>query len=101
MYAIISDGSKQYRVQEGDQVMVERLDADAPEVRPIMVVTDDNVISGRSDLEKVKIAVSIVGDSKGKKIDGFNYKNKTNQRKRYGHRQKYHLISIDKITAQN
>jgi large subunit ribosomal protein L21 len=99
MYAIISDGSKQYKVQEGDKVTVERLDVDAPVVTPIMVVDGDKVLSSRSDLSKVSVSVSIVGDTAGKKIDGFNYKPKANQRKRYGHRQKYHVISIDKITA--
>lgn len=99
MYAIISDGSKQYKVQEGDEVTVERLDVDAPAVTPIMVVDGDRVIASKPDLEKVSVAVSIVRDVAGKKIDGFNYKPKANQRKRYGHRQKYHVISIDKITA--
>lgn len=99
MYAIISDGAKQYKVQEGDNVTVERLNADAPAVTPIMIVDGDKVISAKADLDKATIAVSIVGDTAGKKIDGFNYKNKSNNRKRYGHRQKYHVISIDKITA--
>lgn len=99
MYAIISDGSKQYKVQEGDEVMVERLDESAPAVTPIMIVDGDRVISAKSDLEKSSISVSFVRNATGKKIDGFNYKNKSNNRKRYGHRQKYHVISIDKITA--
>lgn len=99
MYAIISDGSKQYKVQEGDEVTVERLDAQAPAVTAVMVVAGDRVITEKADLDNVKIAVSIVRDAAGKKIDGYNYKSKANQRKRYGHRQKYHVISIDKITA--
>jgi len=99
MYAIISDGSKQYKVQEGDEVIVERLDAQNPSVTPVLVVNGDKVISSRSDLEKVNVSVSIVRDAAGQKVRGFNYKPKANQRKRYGHRQKYHVISIDKITA--
>lgn len=99
MYAIISDGSKQYKVQEGDTLTVERLDIDSPKVTPILIVDGANVISSESDLSKASVSVSIVGDATGKKIDGFNYKPKANQRKRYGHRQKYHVIKIDKITA--
>lgn len=99
MYAIISDGSKQYKVQEGDEVTVERLDESAPSVTPVMVVDGDRVISSKSDLAKASVSVSFVRQSAGKKIDGFNYKNKSNNRKRYGHRQKYHVISIDKIKA--
>lgn len=99
MYAIISDGSKQYKVQEGDEVTVERLDETSPSVTPIMIVDGDKVIAAKSDLAKASVKVSFVRHATGKKIDGFNYKNKSNNRKRYGHRQKYHVISIDKITA--
>lgn len=99
MYAIISDGSKQYKVQEGDEVTVERLDESAPAVTPVMVVDGDRVITSKSDLAKASVSVSFVRHAAGKKIDGFNYKNKSNNRKRYGHRQKYHVISIDKIKA--
>ena len=45
MYAIISDGSKQYKVQEGDEVTVERLDEQSPQVTPIMIVDGDTVIA--------------------------------------------------------
>lgn len=99
MYAIISDGSKQYKVQEGDEVTVERLDESAPSVTPVMVVDGDRVIASKADLAKSSVSVSFVREASGKKIDGFNYKNKSNNRKRYGHRQKYHVISIDKINA--
>jgi large subunit ribosomal protein L21 len=99
MYAIISDGSKQYKVEEGDEVRVERLDADSPAVTPVMIVDGNKVLAKASELSNASIQVSIVGDAAGKKIDGFNYKNKSNNRKRYGHRQKYHVIKIDKITA--
>lgn len=99
MYAIISDGSKQYKVQEGDKVTVERLDEESPQVTPVMIVDGDKVIASKADLAKASVKVSFVGHAAGKKIDGFNYKNKSNNRKRYGHRQKYHVISIDKISA--
>jgi large subunit ribosomal protein L21 len=99
MYAIISDGSKQYKVQEGDEVVVERLNSESPTVTPIMIVDGDTVLASQSDLAKASVSVSFVRDTAGKKIDGFNYKNKSNNRKRYGHRQKYHVITIDKITA--
>ncbi len=98
MYAVISDGSKQYKVSEGDQVMVERLDEDSPAVKAVMLVDGDKIITSKSELENVQVKVSIVSEAKGDKIQGFNYKNKSNQRKRYGHRQKYHLISIDQIS---
>ena len=99
MYAIINTGGKQYKVEEGDEIVVERIHNEENAVRPIMIVDGKTVISAKSALEKAKIGFSIIGDTTGKKIDGFNYKSKANQRKRYGHRQKYHVIKIDKITA--
>ena len=99
MYAIINTGGKQYKVEQGDEIVVERINDETNAVRPIMIVDGKTVVSPKSALEKAKIGFSIVKDTAGKKIDGFNYKNKTNQRKRYGHRQKYHVIKIDKITA--
>jgi len=99
MYAIINTGGKQYKVEEGDEIVVERIHNEEGAVTPIMIVDGKTVISAKSALGKAKIGFSIVGNTAGKKIDGFNYKSKANQRKRYGHRQKYHVIKIDKITA--
>lgn len=99
MYAIINTGGKQYKVEEGDEIVVERIHDEANAVKAIMIVDGKTVVSSKSDLEKAKIGFSIVGNTTGNKIDGFNYKNKSNQRKRYGHRQKYNVIKIEKITA--
>lgn len=99
MYAIIKTGGKQYKVEQGDEIVVERINNEANAVVPVMIVDGKTVVSSKSALEKATIGFSIVGDTAGTKIDGFNYKPKANQRKRYGHRQKYHVIKIDKITA--
>jgi large subunit ribosomal protein L21 len=101
MYAVISTGGKQYRVSEGERLEVERLgDPDTSvELSPILVVDGDRVVSAAKDLAKAKVEATIVGEAKGPKIVGFTYKNKTNQRKRWGHRQHYSTIEITGITG--
>jgi large subunit ribosomal protein L21 len=56
-------------------------------------------VSAPKDLAKVKVKATVVGEAKGPKITGFTYKNKTNQRKRWGHRQHYSTIEITGITG--
>ena len=98
MYAVIATGGKQYRVEEGDHVEVERLDADEVTLQPVLVVDGDVVLATASQLESASVSARVVGDAKGPKINGFTYKNKSNQRKRWGHRQKYSTIEITGIT---
>jgi large subunit ribosomal protein L21 len=57
------------------------------------------VIAAPGDLEGATVSARIVGQTKGPKIRGFTYKNKTNQRKRWGHRQKYATIEITGISG--
>ena len=100
MYAIVATGGKQYRVEEGQTLEVERLaDGDAEiELRPVMVVDGDDVLATPSDLEGASVSATVVGEAKGPKIDGFTYKSKTNNRRRYGHRQTYSTIKITGIS---
>ena len=101
MYAVISTGGKQYRVSEGERLDVELLgpDNDEVELSPVLIVDGDRVVSAPGDLAKVKVKATVVGEAKGPKITGFTYKNKTNQRKRWGHRQHYSTIEITGITG--
>jgi large subunit ribosomal protein L21 len=98
MYAVIETGGKQYRVAEGDRIDVERLSGDEVSLRPVMLVDGDNVIAGASALGSAAVTARVVGESKGPKIKGFTYKNKSNQRKRWGHRQHYTTIEITGIS---
>ena len=100
MYAVIASGGKQARVQEGEQVHVELLDAEQGSevsLRPVLVVDGDTVLATPSELSGASVTGTVVGSAQGPKIDGFTYKNKTNQRRRYGHRQKYHVVEITSI----
>jgi large subunit ribosomal protein L21 len=100
MYAVIASGGKQTRVAEGEQVHLELLGGDANEVelRPILLVDGDTVLATPKQLEGASVKARIVGTAKGPKIDGFTYKRRTNQRRRYGHRQRYSVVEITSIT---
>ena len=101
MYAVIKTGGKQERVAEGQRLNVELLstEGDTTDVTftPILVVDGENVITGDA-LTSASVTARIVGEAKGPKIRGFTYKNKTNQRKRWGHRQQYTTIEITGIS---
>ncbi|HUF97409.1 MAG TPA: 50S ribosomal protein L21 [Ilumatobacter sp.] len=100
MYAVIASGGKQERVTEGQQVALELLDGDQGSevsLTPVLLVDGEEILAGASALAGVSITGKIVGATKGDKINGFTYKSKKNQRKRYGHRQNYTLVEITSI----
>ena len=100
MYAVIASGGKQARVSEGEQVHVELLDAEQGSevsLTPVLVVDGDTVLATPAQLSGASVTGKVVGWAQGPKIDGFTYKRRTNQRRRLGHRQKYHVIEITSI----
>ena len=102
MYAVIETGGKQYRVAEGERLEVERLDVsdgDSVDLRPVLVVDGETVLATRGQLASASVTARVVGDAKGPKINGFIYKPKSNQRRRYGHRQHLSTIEITSISA--
>jgi len=102
MYAVIHTGGKQYRVEPGQRLEVERLGVDLETevaLRPVLLVDGDTVLAGPAQLAKASVKAKVVGDAKGDKIRGFTYKSKSNQRKRWGHRQHYSVIEITAISA--
>ncbi|MGB5760532.1 MAG: 50S ribosomal protein L21 [Acidimicrobiales bacterium] len=100
MYAIVATGGKQYRVEEGQTLRVERLGDEGSdiELQPVMLVDGDQVLATRSELAGTSVSARIVNEVKGPKIDGFTYKPKSNNRRRYGHRQTYATIEITGIS---
>jgi large subunit ribosomal protein L21 len=100
MYAVIKSGGKQYRVEEGEQLAVELLvDAGEVELAPVLVVDGDHVLATPKELEAARVSARVVDEARGPKVTGFTYKPKTNNRKRWGHRQRYSLIEITGISA--
>src|SRR4051812_5911192 len=102
MYAVIRTGGKQYRVEAGQRLEVERVGAEPGsdiELAPILLVDGKKVLATPGDLGKALVKARVVDESKGPKIRGFTYKPKSNNRKRWGHRQKYSVLEITDISA--
>jgi len=100
MYAVIDAGGKQARVQVGEQLDVELLNAgpgDEVSFVPKLVVDGDRVVTERDPLEASSVTGRVIGLAKGPKIVGFTYKAKARGRRRYGHRQWYTTIEITGI----
>ena len=98
MYAVIKVGGKQYRVEQGQRLAVERLSGDDVSLRPVLVVDGETVLATAADLASASVTARVVGATKGPKINAFTYKDKTNQRRRFGHRQHYSEIEITSIS---
>jgi large subunit ribosomal protein L21 len=101
VYAVIKTGGKQERVEEGQQVAVELLHAsegDEVAFEPVLLVDGDVVLAGAGRLAGATVSGRVVGETKGPKIKGFTYKNKTRGRKAWGHRQKYTTVEITGIS---
>ena len=99
MYAVIRTGGKQHRVEKGQTLEVELLgDDDKVTLKPVLVVDGDTVLAKPSELSKATVTAKVLGETKGPKINGFTYKNKSNNHKRWGHRQRYSTIEITAIS---
>jgi large subunit ribosomal protein L21 len=101
MYAVIGAGATQQRVAEGEQVEVDLLDAaegDEVALTPKLLVDGETVLATPDELAGVTVTGRVVGTAKGPKINGFTYKRRTNQRRRFGHRQRYTVVEITKIS---
>lgn len=103
MYAIIETGGKQYKVQEGDVIFVEKLPAGEGEQvtfdRVIAVSKDDGFVAGTPVVAGASVTGKVEKHVKGKKIIVFKYKPKKNYRRKQGHRQPYTRVVIEKIQA--
>jgi large subunit ribosomal protein L21 len=101
MYAVIKTGGKQQRVAEGQRLAVELLGADeGAEVSftPVLLVDGSTVLAAPGELTGATVSARVVGEEKGPKIRGFTYKPKSNNRRRWGHRQHYTTIEITGIS---
>ena len=100
MYAIIRTGGKQYNVSVGDEVLVEKLNADVGEevsFEVLMLADDSGIKIGTPVVEGVSAKAEVVEHGKGNKVIVFKYKPKKNYRKKQGHRQPYTMVKIKAI----
>ena len=96
MYAIVTSGGKQYKVEKDQIVKVEKLDAnvgDKVELPVVMLCDEGNVVIG-ADAAKASVVAEVVAQDKAKKIIVFKYKPKKDYKKTQGHRQPYTKIEI-------
>ncbi|MGG5462771.1 50S ribosomal protein L21 [Clostridium sp. B9] len=103
MYAVLTTGGKQYRVQEGDVLFVEKLNAEVDstvELTEVLAVAKDGEIKvGAPVVEGAKVVAKVLAQGKAKKVIVFKYKRKKDYRRKNGHRQPYTKIVIEKIEA--
>ena len=103
MYAVIRTGGKQYRVQAGDTVDVERLpgqageDVDFDEV--LLLADDDSVAVGRPLVDGAVVKAHIVEQGRGEKLIVYKFKRRKNYRRKNGHRQELTTIKIAEVVA--
>ena len=103
MYAIIETGGKQFRVQEGDVLCVEKLTANVGDIVPVekvlLLEKDGAVKVGTPLVSGAKAELKVLEHGKGEKIIIFKYKSKKNYRRKQGHRQPYTKVLVEAIQA--
>lgn len=100
MFAVITTGGKQYKVNEQDIIFVEKLDAEENTVVKFDVValsTDAGFKAGTPTVAGATVTGKVLKNGKGKKIYVLKYKSKKNEKKKIGHRQPYTKVQITKI----
>lgn len=101
MYAVIKTGGKQYKVSEGDEIIIEKLNVEEGATvtfdEVFAIVDGEEVKIGQPKVEGAKVTASVVKNGKGPKIRILKYKHKTNYRRRMGHRQPFTKVKIEKI----
>ena len=100
MFAIIETGGKQYKVSEGEELLVEKLDLEEGakvEFAPLLVSDNGSIKAGTPNVKGVKVVAEVVAHGKADKIVVFKYKAKKNVRKKQGHRQPWTKLKIVKI----
>jgi large subunit ribosomal protein L21 len=102
MYAVIRTGGKQERVAQGQRLRVELLGEPVGAhvtFEPVLLVDGGTVLATPDELAGATVTAEIVGEEQGPKINAMTYKSKSNQRRRWGHRQRYATVEITGIAA--
>jgi large subunit ribosomal protein L21 len=101
VYVVFRSGGRQYRAQEGDELLVEKLPVEAGQQltldEVLLVADDDEVKIGTPLVDGAKVLTTIVAQEKGPKIRIFKYSPRKRYRRRLGHRQTYTRLRVDEI----
>ena len=103
MYAIVKTGGKQYRVERGQQLLIERLPAEEGSdvaLEPILYRSEEAVFD-KAGLEKVKVTAKVLAHVRGEKLRVFKFKPKRGYKRRTGHRQSLTRIEVTEIALQS
>jgi large subunit ribosomal protein L21 len=99
MYAVVESGGKQYKVEKGTSLLVDRLDAkegDKVALRAVMF-RDEEVVAEPKQLEKVKVEATVAEHLRGPKVKVFKYKPKKGYRRRAGHRSELTKLEVTEV----
>jgi len=101
MYAIIETGGKQYKVSEGEEIKVEKLDVEvgAEVTFDNVIAVSDGTLKVADDVAKATVKATVVDQNRARKVIVYKYKRKTGYHKKNGHRQPYTKVRIEKINA--
>jgi large subunit ribosomal protein L21 len=103
MYAIIETGGKQYRVQEGDVLYIEKISAEVGSTvtfdKVLLVSKDGGIVTGAPYVSGATVTAKVDRQDRAKKIIVYKYKAKKNYRRKQGHRQPYTKVTIEKING--
>lgn len=103
MYAIIETGGKQYKVEEGQELVIEKLAAGADEtvtVENVLMLNNDGAVTvGKPFVEGAKVTLKVVENGKARKITVYKYKPKKNYRRKKGHRQPFSRVVVESIVG--
>ena len=100
MYAVIQTGGKQYRVQQGESLRVEKLDAEKGSTitfEQVLLVGGESTKVGKPFVQGAKVTAQVVVHDKAKKIIVFKFRRRKNYRRKYGHRQPFTELKITGI----
>jgi len=98
-YAIVRINGHQYRVCEGDEILLDGFIKEKPKADILLFVEGQKILVGQPVLKDVELAMKIIGSEKGKKIDVLKYKAKSRYRKHIGFRPFFTKILIEKISS--
>ena len=102
MYAVIETGGKQYKVQEGDVIQVERLEGQTgstSQFDKVLATGGDAPVFGAPFINGASVSYELIGETKAKKIIVFKMKRRKSYRRKQGHRQIYSTVKITGIKA--
>jgi len=97
-YAVLRISGKQYRVSEGDEILIEGYKSGEIKIETLLISYGEKIEIGKPILEKVKIGYKIIGEEKGEKIEVIKYKSKSRFRRHTGFRPQYTRVLVNKIS---